>query len=203
MTKIDRHFLLPNVVICFTLYTREIARNHLSYFFACKCVIFFRVPYLICIRSWCDRHIWMVRNYNRKVASRVTGKKFLYAQQTLCWYLPFFKRLHSIAHTLEGIEFVNILSLWPDKITKSKEGSCKSGLVLRSACKHRDICKNGQLLQERTGGQPRRAGARKHANEWLGKQKDIQKLPQRSHHCRILKTPKNRWFLDIAPKLKN
>ena len=46
MTKIDRHFLLPNVVICFTLYTREIARNHLSYFVACKCVIYFRVPYL-------------------------------------------------------------------------------------------------------------------------------------------------------------
>ena len=48
MTKIDRHFLLPNVVICFTLYTREIARNHLSYFVACKCVIYFRVPCLIC-----------------------------------------------------------------------------------------------------------------------------------------------------------
>ena len=48
MTKIDRHFLLPNVVICFTLYTREIARNHLSYFVACKCVIYFRVPYLHC-----------------------------------------------------------------------------------------------------------------------------------------------------------
>ena len=46
MTKIDRHFLLPNVVICFTLYTREIARNHLSYFVACKCVIYFRVTYL-------------------------------------------------------------------------------------------------------------------------------------------------------------
>ena len=46
MTKIDRHFLLPNVVICFTLYTREIAINHLSYFVACKCVIYFRVPYL-------------------------------------------------------------------------------------------------------------------------------------------------------------
>ena len=47
MTKIDRHFLLPNVVICFTLYTREIARNHLSYFVACKCVIYFRVTYLV------------------------------------------------------------------------------------------------------------------------------------------------------------
>ena len=47
MTKIDRHFLLPNVVICFTLYTREIARNHLSYFVACKCVIYFHVTYLI------------------------------------------------------------------------------------------------------------------------------------------------------------
>ena len=46
MTKIDRHFLLPNVVICFTLYTREIARNHLSYFVVCKCVICFRVPYI-------------------------------------------------------------------------------------------------------------------------------------------------------------
>merc|ERR1712088_1162079 len=46
MTKINRHFLLPNVVICFTLYTREIATNHLSYFVACKCVIYFRVPYL-------------------------------------------------------------------------------------------------------------------------------------------------------------
>ena len=46
MTKIDRHFLLPNQVICFTLYTGEIARNRLSYFVACKCVIYFRVPYL-------------------------------------------------------------------------------------------------------------------------------------------------------------
>ena len=48
MTKIDRHFLLLYGVICFTLYTRprEIARNHLSYFVACKCVIYFPVPYL-------------------------------------------------------------------------------------------------------------------------------------------------------------
>ena len=47
MTKIDRHFLLLYEVICFTLYTREIARNHLLYFLACKCVIYFRMTYLI------------------------------------------------------------------------------------------------------------------------------------------------------------
>ena len=46
MTKIDRHFLLLYGVICFTLYTREIARNHLLYFLACKCVIYFRMTYL-------------------------------------------------------------------------------------------------------------------------------------------------------------
>ena len=46
MTKIDRHFLLLYEVICFTLYTREIARNHLLYFLACKCVIYFRMTYL-------------------------------------------------------------------------------------------------------------------------------------------------------------
>ena len=50
MTKIDRHFLLPNVVICFTLYTREIARNHLLYFLACKCVIYFRMTYLVYVK---------------------------------------------------------------------------------------------------------------------------------------------------------
>ena len=55
MTKIDRHFLLPNVVICFTLYTREIARIHLSFFVACKCVIYFRVPYLI---PHCNRYVY-------------------------------------------------------------------------------------------------------------------------------------------------
>ena len=46
MKKIDRHFLLLYEVICFTLYTREIARNHLLYFLACKCVIYFRMTYL-------------------------------------------------------------------------------------------------------------------------------------------------------------
>ena len=46
MTKIDRHFLLLYGVICFTLYMQDIARNRLSYFVACKCVIYFRVPYL-------------------------------------------------------------------------------------------------------------------------------------------------------------
>ena len=43
MTKIDRHFLLLYGVICFTLYTREIVRNRLYYFVACKCVIYFAV----------------------------------------------------------------------------------------------------------------------------------------------------------------
>ena len=47
MTKIDRHFLQLYEVICFTLYTREIARNHLLYFLACKCVIYFRMTYLV------------------------------------------------------------------------------------------------------------------------------------------------------------
>ena len=47
MTKIDRHFLLLYEVICFTLYTREIARNHLLYFLVCKCVIYFRMTYLL------------------------------------------------------------------------------------------------------------------------------------------------------------
>ena len=52
MTKIDRHFLLLYEVICFTLYTREIARNHLLYFLACKCVIYFRMTYLNTTVSW-------------------------------------------------------------------------------------------------------------------------------------------------------
>ena len=47
LTKINRHFLLLYGVICFTLYTWEIARNHLLYFLACKCVIYFRMTYLL------------------------------------------------------------------------------------------------------------------------------------------------------------
>ena len=36
MTKIDEHFLLFCVVICFTIFTREIARNLSLYFLECK-----------------------------------------------------------------------------------------------------------------------------------------------------------------------
>ena len=66
MTKIDRHFLLPNVVICFTLYTREIARNRLSYFVAFKCVIYFCVPYLVqCLLISC--YFWPGPSLSDKV----------------------------------------------------------------------------------------------------------------------------------------
>ena len=35
MTKNNRHFLLLYGAICYTVYKREIARNHLLYFLAC------------------------------------------------------------------------------------------------------------------------------------------------------------------------
>ena len=70
---------------------------------------------------------------------------------------------------------------------KDKIAICKESVVFQQvscACKQWVKCKNGQLLQERAGSQPRRWTPRKHADEWIGKQKNEQKLPHRTHHCR-------------------